>query len=286
MTTNAVCVWDFTLKAKDMSKDDLVKVIKQCSKKWCFQLEKGKKEGYEHYQGRVSFKLKTRKGPKWAPSIHWSPTSGDNKDNMFYVCKEDTRIEGPWSDEDQEIYIPRQFRDIKLKIWQNKIIESKKLFQDRTVNLIFDPEGGKGKSTIAAIGELLHSGIDLPPVNDAKDLIFTICDICSGRNLRNPGLVFLDLPRAMDKERLFGLYQAIEQVKKGKLYDLRYKYKDYWIDSPTMWVFSNHKPDLSVLSKDRWKIWTITEDDDLKPYQDENVSCGAKAVILHKKRYL
>lgn len=285
MTTNAVCVWDFTLSKEKANKDELLEKIKSSCKQWCFQLEKGK-GGYEHFQGRVSLKIKSRKGPAWFPSIHWSPTSGENKDNMFYVCKEDTRIDGPWCDTDKDIYIPKQFRNIKLKIWQNKVIQSKNLFNDRIVNLIYDPVGNKGKSTVASIGELMHNGIDLPPVNDAKDLIQTMCDICMSKNQRDPGLVFLDLPRAMDKERLFGMYQAIEQVKKGKLYDMRYKYRDWWIDSPTIWVFSNHKPDLSVLSADRWKIYTITDDDDLKLYVDTDVSCGAKAVTLRKKRIL
>ena len=123
--------------------------------------------------------------------------------------------------------------------------------------MIYCPSGNKGKSTIASLCELLGMGVDLLPVNDADKLIQSCCDMCEARSLRDPSPVFIDLPRAMSKDRLYGLYTAIEQIKKGKLYDLRYKYKVWWIDSPAIWVFSNIQPDLTLLSSDRWMIHTI-----------------------------
>lgn len=79
----------------------------------------------------------------------------------------------------------------------------------------------------------------------------------------------------MNKERLGGIYSAIEQIKKGKLYDLRHCYKEYWIDSPTIWVFSNIPPDLSLLSKDRWKIWVVDDTKSLKPYTEDSLDSFA-----------
>ena len=70
----------------------------------------------------------------------------------------------------------------------------------------------------------------------------------------------------MNKDRLNGIYTAIEQIKKGKLFDLRYKYKEYWIDAPQIWVFSNIEPDISMLSKDRWRLWAISDDKELVSY--------------------
>jgi len=77
------------------------------------------------------------------------------------------------------------------------------------------------------------------------------------------------MPRAIDKTRLYGMYSAIEQVKKGKLFDIRYNYKAWWIDSPQIWVFTNHLPDLNLLSGDRWRIWVINDDKILEKYQPE-----------------
>ena len=34
---------------------------------------------------------------------------------------------------------------------------------------------------------------------------------------RKPRIVFVDMPRAMDKKKLGGMYTAIEQIKKGKV---------------------------------------------------------------------
>lgn len=81
--------------------------------------------------------------------------------------------------------------------------------------------------------------------------------------------MFFDMPRAMPKQALHGLYTAIEQIKKGKVYDLRYHYKDWWFDSPQIWVFSNTMPDRSLLSADRWKVWTVHETTfELEPWRE------------------
>ena len=47
--------------------------------------------------------------------------TAEHKKEAFYQMKEATRIEGPWTDEDKEIYIPRQFRIIKFYPWQQAV---------------------------------------------------------------------------------------------------------------------------------------------------------------------
>lgn len=259
MAKNALCPWDFTIPKDSATVDEVKTKLKEMCKSWCFQLEKGEKTGYLHYQGRCSLKVKSRMPPLVFKGIHWSPTSKVNQTNLFYVTKEDTRVQGPWADTDKEIYLPRQFRNIKLYNWQQRVLDSANTFDARKIDLIYDKDGNSGKSTIASICEILHNGIDMPPLNDFKELIALTCDICMERETRDPKIIFFDLPRALDKERLNGLYSAIEQIKKGKLYDCRYKYKHWWIDSPRCWVFSNHLPDTNMLSNDRWNIWTINK---------------------------
>lgn len=75
----------------------------------------------------------------------------------------------------------------------------------------------------------------------------------------------------MDKNKLYGIYSAIEQIKKGKLVDLRYHYKCWWIDSPQIWVFSNRMPDTRMLSADRWKLWKVTADRDLAAIDEDEI---------------
>lgn len=276
MAENGVWVWDFTIDEKEITQEKLIEQLRKYCKKWTFQLEKGVKTGYLHWQGRVSLKVKNRKGPQICKHVRWSMTSGASKDDDFYVTKEDTRVEGPWSSNDVEIFIPINYRNLTLREWQIIVLNTKP--ESRIINLIYDPIGNKGKSTVAAIGELLFGGIDMPPVNDAEKLIETLCNILMDTRNRDPKLLFLDLPRAIDKERLYGLYTALEQIKKGKVYDFRYRYKSWWFNPPTIWVFSNHLPDPNILSADRWKIWKIEDNYSLK-----EIFFGGKPVIIQKK---
>ena len=275
---NACCSWDITLPQGDITIEELKKLFKHHAKAWCFQLEKGDKTGYLHYQCRISLKSKERdcfgiiklKGK-------YSPTSKENMNNYYYVTKDFTKLEGPFKHDDEEVYIPRQYRGIVFKTWQHKIAESRNDFNDRHINVLYDRVGGLGKSTLASICELLYNAVDLPPINTATELMQIMCNICVDQELRAPGLVFLDMPRATDKSALYGLYSACEQIKKGKLYDSRYHFKKWWIDSPSVWIFTNELPDTTMLSADRWKIWEV-KDGDLKPFEATKVCNNIKRI--------
>ena len=276
---NACCSWDLTIPQTEITQEDLSKLFKLHAKAWSFQLEKGNKTGYMHWQCRISLKGKERDAYGLIKlKGNYTPTSKENMNNFFYVTKDHTRIDGPWNHDDVEVYIPRQYRGIVFKTWQNKIAESRLDFNDRHINVLYDAVGGLGKSTLASVCELLYNAVDLPPINSAQEMMQIMCNICIDQELRAPGLVFIDMPRATDKSSLYGLYSACEQIKKGKLYDCRYHYKKYWIDSPAVWVFTNEKPDLSMLSTDRWKIWEV-KDGDLKPFEAAKACNNIKRLI-------
>lgn len=274
--------YDFTIPMTVGSAEFVKDVIKKFCKKYVFQCEKGLNSGYLHYQGRVS--LISKKRPltmrkldynEDLKGIHWSPTSNDGVATAFsYVMKDESRIEGTkiYKDTDKEVFIPPQYRNMinNLRPFQQHILDTATKFDSRTINCIYDEKGNSGKSVIASVCELFGKGIDLPPCNDADKLIQSCCNICKGKNVRYPSPIFIDLPRAMNKERLNGIYTAIEQIKKGKLYDLRYKYQEWWIASTQIWVFTNIPPDIDLLSNDRWKIWTIDKTTyRLKKYEEE-----------------
>lgn len=279
---NPCALWDFRISRNDLTQTKIISALDGIAKMFVFQLEKGD-SGYEHFQGRMSLIKKRRYAEKHlllklfgdVRFEYLKPTANANfyKGDMFYVMKEDTRMEGPWTDKDKpkEIYIPRQYRGLleSLRPFQKTIWDSVQTFEPRIINMIYCKSGCVGKSVIASLCELHGNGVDLPPCNDAEKLIQSMCDIIgpSGKKIRDPNPVFIDLPRAMNKERLNGIYTAIEQIKKGKLFDTRYKYVDWWIDSPQIWVFSNIYPDLEMLSKDRWKIWTINSEYNLEEFK-------------------
>ena len=284
-TKNACAMWDFRMNAEGITHDEIIAQLKSIAKKYTFQLEKGTTTGYLHYQGRISLIKKHRKPelmkmfdkipvPNYLePSTNPTFYTGD----MFYVQKEETREAGPWTEKVTEKYIPRQYRDMldKLYPYQKFIYDSGKVFDTRIINMIYCPTGNVGKSTIASVCQLFSTGIMLPPVNDAEKLVQSCCDICEKKQTRSPSPIFIDMPRSMNKERLNGIYSAIEQIKNGYLYDMRYAYKEYWIDSPQIWVFSNFPPELNMLSRDRWRIWEVTEDKNLKAWVpiNDNIPC-------------
>jgi len=265
---NQCASWDFRMSAtEDINHTLIISQLKTLCKKYSFQLEQGESTGYKHYQGRISLIKKHRKDEllkmfvKIKPPNYLEPTVNAvaMKGDLFYVLKEETRIDGPWDERESNVYIPIQYQGLmdKLMPYQKTIFDSGDILDKRSINLIYDQHGNMGKSTISVLCQLYGHGIDMPPVNDANLLIQSLCDICMAKDMRNPSPICLDLPRAMSKDRLYGMYSAIEQIKKGKLYDFRYKYQEWWIDSPQIWVFSNFIPDLNMLSMDRWRIWTI-----------------------------
>lgn len=274
MANNPICGFDFTAPASKNSVFTIKTALNNFCKSWCFQLEKGKEGGYEHFQGRFSLKTKSRKANHLnIVNAHFSPTTTLNTNNFDYVMKEDTRLEGPWTDKDEPAYVPIHYRGKMdtLRPFQKKIIEMiqdfLKKYDDRGINLIYCPNGNKGKSTIAHLCRLFMRGIVLPPLNDADRLIYTACNICQSKNIRKSVPIFIDLPRAMNKERLYGLYSAVEVIKQGYLCDTRNKYNDWDIDTPIIFVFTNIEPELNSLSKDRWNIWTINDQEELVEYK-------------------
>jgi len=265
MTTNPVSHWDFTLPVTDDRTPESVKVvISRLFRKWTFQKEQGDETGYLHYQGRGALFKKRRfsEFKNLATSLgladmSFSPTVTANIGTAFYVMKEDTRVDGPWSDTDVEIYIPRQYRVASLFPWQQGVIDSAQNFDPRTVHYVWDAHGSKGKTTIAAIACLQHRGVRIPAVNDHEKLLASVCDILTAKQERQPGPIFIDLPRYMDKKRLHGIYSAIEEIKNGHVYDMRFHFREWWFDSPPVWVFANTQPTVSALSADRWKFLTF-----------------------------
>ena len=269
---NACATYDFRYSEGDFKFTDIISMLNGIAKSYTFQLEQGD-TGYRHFQGRLSLIKKRRKMEalklfKVAPNYFEPTVNAEHyRGDAFYQMKDDTRIEGPWSDRDKEneVYIPRQYRNLidKLYPYQQYIFDTRNEFEPRKINLIYDKTGCNGKSTIAAICELYGTGIDVPPMNDMKEIIQLLCDECMSSKLRNPSPIFIDMPRAMDKTRLFGIYSAIEQIKKGKLYDTRYNYRKWWIDSPQLWVFTNVYPERNMLSLDRWNIYVLNDKKEL-----------------------
>lgn len=264
---NACCVYDFT----DNNYSDLKLLKDWCTKyckKWTFVGEQGNISSKKHWQGRISLKVKKRMTS--IPNdlkLHFSITSKTNMDNCFYIEKGDTAITPIYSDTDEEIYIPRQIREISsLYVWQEQICAQVDIWDKRNINLIYCPEGNIGKSTLVGYLRAHRLARVIPLCNDYKDTLRMVCDMPISR------CYCIDMPRAINKERLNGFYSAVETIKDGYAYDDRYKFKEDFFDCPNIWVFTNTLPDKILLSKDRWKIWEVdNETKALIPFKEEEL---------------
>jgi len=273
--SNATAVYDFTLSGKVTEDEALIKAeLQEWCKKWAFQLELSD-EGYPHWQGRVSLIKKRRKnelvkalkdgGSVLLCKAHWSVTSKKValEGDLMYVMKADTRVEGPWSDTDKKpLYVPRQVRDITTLLpFQNTVLADIGVWDTRHINIVYNPVGNNGKSTLLSHIAAHGLGAVLPIVNDAKDLLRMVYAIQSN-------FYAFDMPKAMKKDQLFGFWSAVECIKDGRAYDDRYCFKQRFFDCPNVWIFTNTLPDKHLMSSDRWNVWTINDDKELEKYKE------------------
>lgn len=259
MAQNPICCYDITIREEDCERDEIQDFCSTHCKKWGFQLEQGE-GGYRHYQLRVSLKKRTRLNQfikfiqeEYFPTAHISITSTKCKNDYKYVTKEEGRLEGPWCWDDKPI--PRQIRGISLWPWQQKVVDSAENWDPRTINIIIDKEGCKGKSICKTYITCHNYGSVIPPLTEYKDIV------AATMGMKNKKMFIVDMPRAMKKEKLKGFYSAIESIKDGHVFDTRYTYREEIFDSPVIWVFTNMIPNRALLSSDRWKYWEIHDKD-------------------------
>ena len=168
-------VWDFTLTNKDDEDVNILKdiLISNC-KNWAFQLEKGEETGFIHWQGRVSLrKKKTQsslisffKNKEPFNKARFSPTVTENSKSFNYVLKDETRIDGPWTDKDEIKHETKQlkiFKTYEKYPWQVKLEEMATQFDMRTIDLIYDITGNTGKSIFSEYLEYQGIAEEVPP---------------------------------------------------------------------------------------------------------------------------
>lgn len=273
---SASCVFQFRCSLTAITQPDLEAFCETWFKHWCFQHEKGD-TGYEHYQGIGSLKKKRRQPElvkvmrdisKFVPE-YLQPACAVEAKKMknvkamidSYAGKADTRVAGPWhSKEESDVYVPGHIRGKTLRGWQEQMYDiatkEHNSFDDRKVHWIYDTSGNHGKSTLANVIEvILREGISLPAVNDSKELSQLVCNWVKDTEKTHPGIMILDLPRALQKNQMNGFITALEEIKNGRATDTRYHFTRAYFDPPSVWVFSNSLPDRTMLSADRWTVW-------------------------------
>lgn len=267
-----IYVFDFTLSCEIL--DDppkICKILREFCKKGTFSKEQAWVEEpephyYLHYQGRISLKKEKRlstlikETPISLKGIHWSVTSKEvaMDDNVDYVTKEFTRIEGPWDITDEPIVKTTQlclFEKYELYPWQKQVMNSCKIYNDREINMIYDPNGGIGKSIFCEYLEYNNLAEEIPPFRLMDDIFQWVY------TFHSKPAYFIDLPRGMKKDKLGDFYSGIEIIKNGVCYDKRYGAKKRRFNRPVIWIFSNMLPCFTLMSKDRWNVWEVKDNE-------------------------
>lgn len=269
-----LCLFDITLSKKLSDEKGfstyklLAHRIGELAKKFVFQLEKGDEDGYVHWQIRLSLHKRQTASyvvKKLTPLLpgHWSPTSREVHDsgNQFnYVMKADTRIDGPWSDEDNIPPPPVLTRQLKnyweyqRYPWQIDAERFATCYDERHIIYICDTLYNSGKSIFCEDLEYRDLACEIPPMTLMEDIMQFIHSQPVSK------CYLFDMPAAMKKEKMHQMYSGLEMLKNGFLYDKRYSGKKKRIDRPTIICFANNFPDTSLMAPDRWSIYNMTPD--------------------------
>jgi len=282
MTEVQIYRYDFTFQTceeyKVVDREKLIRFLSMTCKNWVFQLEAAPTTGKLHFQGRVSLKVKMRgntlaeKSQAHSIMCHWSPTSNRCLEvkEFDYVMKADTRVEGPWADREtalHKIEAPKKtmkvikMEDEGLKPWQKTIVDMCNIYDDRSIDIIFDRTGNIGKSSL--LKYLKHPDHALAhkvesTLRNGKDLMQACYSVTEAKGIRKAFIV--DFPKGISHRAQNELWTCLEEIKNGFLYDTRYKYKDLDMDEPRIFVFTNTLPPVYLMSKDRWKYWFVCQD--------------------------
>lgn len=120
---------------------------------------------------------------------------------------------------------------------------------DRSIYWVHDMKGGKGKTFLAKFIATNYSAFYSRPATNSSDLF------CAYKNEK---IVLLDVPRAIRSDKIN--YDALEALKDGAIFSSKYHSTSKLTSSVHVIVFSNHPPDLSMLSTDRLFIMDLAED--------------------------
>lgn len=255
--------WDLTVSADGTVAQEKLKDYydAKCTK-WIFQKERGEETGYEHFQCRFTLRKKMRFTnlrerlieELGISGFHLTPTSKHciRKDEEYYVTKEDTRIDGPWRNT-TETPVQKYWSNVTLRPWQEQIVREIENYvpEIRIVNLIVNTRGNEGKSFLTTYLGVHEKILEMPVMDDYKDVMQHLFSTYEdGKTVP----IFIDVPRGMSEKTAHGSYSAIETIKRGFLYDTRYRGRQRYIIPPCIYIFCNHFPNRNLLSWDRWNV--------------------------------
>lgn len=217
--------------------------------KWIIALEHGR-GGLAHWQIRFKGRNLETKDQKKEFFDYWKITKPEAHIEFSENWCDYERKEGRFvSSDDTKDILGVRFGTLRRT--QRDIIEMARSQNDRQVDVWLDPKGNHGKSWLSL--HLFENGKALLVpryCSTAREISSYICSSYRGQEF-----VIIDIPRAgrISKE----LYEAIEEIKDGAVFDPRYHGQMRNIRGAKIMVFTNQKLDTKYLSMDRWRLHGI-----------------------------
>jgi hypothetical protein len=220
------------------------------SNKWIVGKERGEKKDTPHLQMYINFKDKIRFTAlkKINERLHIEPSRGDELSNVKYCSKE-----GDYKSFNLKVPRPLKPLPVMDRWWQKdliKIVEDEP--HDRLVYWYYSKSGNTGKTTFARYLHRTYGALLL--CGKASDMKNSIIEYHK-TNGDTPEIIIYDLPRGFERE--YVSYNGLEEIKNMFFYSG--KYEGGMIDGnpPHFIIFSNEQPDVSKMSRDRWRIVDI-----------------------------
>ena len=165
--------------------------------------------------------------------------------------------------EAKELYIKHKknidLDNVILRPWQKALLNHIKP-STREVIWVIGKHGNEGKSWFQEYMESKFGWEKVICGMDIKMKKGSICHVLSKRSLMTIDTFLFDVGKANTDDGVN--YELLEKIKNGRTVASKFDSKELKFKTPnTVVVFSNEKPDVSELSKDRWKIFRIRDDD-------------------------
>lgn len=217
-----------------------IMIDKNDCKKWIIAKEIGK-NGYEHYQVRLT--TSNDAFFEWAkdhiPTAHVEKAETES----FEYERKEGKF---WTSEDNNEILKVRFGELRPN--QRTIMKIIQSQSDRQVDVFLDPSGNHGKSWLTIHLWETGKALVVPRASATAEKLSAF--VCSAYN--GEPYIIIDIPRAT--KPTVSLYEAIEELKDGLVFDHRYSGKTRNVRGAKVIVFTNVPLDLKKLSHDRWRV--------------------------------
>ena len=165
--------------------------------------------------------------------------------------------------EAKELYIKHRMNidleNVILRPWQESLLQYIKP-TNREIIWVIGKKGNEGKTWFQDYMESKFGWSKVIAGMDIKLKKSSICHALTKRSLMTTDIFLFDVGKAQSDDAVN--YELIEKIKNGRVLASKFDSKELKFHTPNaVVVFSNEKPDVKQLSKDRWKIFNIKDDD-------------------------